>query len=214
MNVAPETVRGYFEELARCDALRESVEKYEYVTGKDFHARLSRRGVAAGLFCYVLTRIVEPEIVVETGCAAGWTSALFLAALHRNQKGRLFSIDIPPVAGQLSMNRTLPEGLQPGFLVPEGLKARWTLILGNARVKLIPLLERNHPVDIFYSDSDHTYQHMMWEYASVWPYLSKHGQLISDDIGWNTAFWDFATAMRRPFVVHRSNTNFGALSYA
>ena len=106
----------------------------------------------------------------------------------------------------------MPEDLQVGFLVPPELRGRWALTLGNVRTELIPLLERIGSVDLFCHDSDHTYIHMMWEYASVWPYLSSHGLLVSDDIGWNTAFWDFATAVDRPFTIHNSNTNFGALS--
>lgn len=60
-------------------------------------------------------------------------------------------------------------------------------------------------------DSDHTYEHMMWECTSAWSYLPQVGIIVSDDIGWNTAFWDFATAMHRDMVVHSSNRNFGAI---
>lgn len=207
-----QSVQDYFDELAQCDVLRESVEKYKDVIGKDFQARLSGVAVTANLFCYVAIRIMKPDIIIETGCAAGWTSALFLLVLHQNHKDDLFSIDLPPVAGQLSMDWTMPGNLQSGFLIPQELRSRWTLILGNAQSQLILLFEKIRQVDVFYHDSDHTYQHMMWEYASAWPYLSEQGLLISDDIGWNTAFWDFAIAMRRPIVVHSNNTNFGVIS--
>ncbi len=211
-NITAETIQHYFQELAQSKLLRETVDKYSKVTGKGFEAQLSGVAVAGNLFCYVMTRIVKPNVIVETGCAAGGTTSLFLLALHHNEKGHLYSIDLPPVAGELSMNWSMPEDMQPGYLVPDELRGRWTLIRGNARTELIPLLERVKPVDLFCHDSDHTYEHMMWEYASAWPYLSERGVLLSDDIGWNTAFWDFSAAMRKRFVVHKSNPNFGALS--
>lgn len=209
--VTDETVQGYLEELARCEALHQAAAQYAPVIGTDLREKLSPPVVADILFCYMATRVLRPSVVVETGCATGFHSALFLLALQRNEQGHLYSVDLPPVAGQGSMTWSLPAHLQVGFVIPQELRPRWTLRPGNSRTELIPLLETLRSVDMFYHDSDHTYGHMMWEYTSVWPYLSEHGVLISDDIGWHTAFWDFATAMRRPVVIHGSNTNFGAL---
>ncbi|MCH8194533.1 MAG: class I SAM-dependent methyltransferase [Chloroflexi bacterium] len=212
--ITPAMVQELFDEVAACDPLRRSVERYKDVIGKDFQAKLSGVVVAAILFNYVATRIVRPEVVVETGCATGWTSALFLLALRHNGKGHLYTIDLPAVSGELSMDWTLPAGLETGFLAPEELRDRWTLIIGDARAELMPLLAKVQQVDIFYHDSDHTYQHMMWEYTSVWPHLPPGGLLVSDDIGWNTAAWDFSRAMSRPLAIHGSNLNFGALAKA
>jgi len=204
-------VDQHLDELKHAEDIREAVEQYRAVIGKGWEERFSGKAFSAVLFCFVSLRLIKPEVVVETGCASGWTSALLLSALHRNNKGHLWSIDIPPQAGQLSMDWTLPEGLSPGFLVPETLRDRWTLILGDVRHHLMPLLQQHRAIDVFFHDSDHTYQHMMWEYTSVWPHLRPGGLLISDDIGWNTAFWDFATAVRTPVVIHRSNPNLGTL---
>ena len=212
--ITPAMVQELFDEVAACDPLRRSVERYKDVIGKDFQAKLSGVVVAAILFNYVATRIVRPEVVVETGCATGWTSALFLLALRHNGKGHLYTIDLPAVSGELSMDWTLPAGLETGFLAPEELRDRWTLIIGDARAELMPLLAKVQQADIFYHDSDHTYQHMMWEYTSVWPHLSPGGLLVSDDLGWNTAAWDFSRAMSRPLAIHGSNLNFGALAKA
>jgi len=33
---------------------------------------------------------------------------------------------------------------------------------------------------------------MTIEYRTAWPYIQKGGFLLSDDVGWNTAFADFA----------------------
>ena len=206
-----QVVEGLLDELKHADCLREKLEAYRTVISKGWDRRFSGTSFGAALFCFLLLRLAKPAVVVETGCASGWTSALLLFALHQNNAGHLWSIDIPPKAGERSMDWTLPQELSPGFLVPERLRDRWTLTLGDAREHLMPLLRQQQPVDVFLHDSDHTYQHMMWEYTSVWPHLRPGGLLMSDDIGWNTAFWDFGTAVRMPVVMHRSNPNFGTL---
>ncbi len=54
------------------------------------------------------------------------------------------------------------------------------------------LLTESGEVDLFIHDSEHTYQNMMFEFHTVWPYLRKGGLLLSDDIDWNQAFKEFA----------------------
>lgn len=48
------------------------------------------------LILYTIVRAYKPEIVVETGVAHGVTSAFMLCAMHENNKGHLYSIDLPP----------------------------------------------------------------------------------------------------------------------
>lgn len=212
IDVSERLVRECREELADADFIRESVEKHRDLIGKGWAEKLSGGPTSAILFCFVAARLAKPEIVVETGCATGWTNTLLLFALSRSDKGHLYSIDIPPKAGQHSMDWTLPDGLAPGFLVPESLRSRWTLMLGDVRDHLGPLLGRHRPIDLFFHDSDHTYAHMMWEYTTVWPHLSEGALLVSDDISWNTAFRDFVAGVGRRFVIHGSNLNVGALA--
>lgn len=213
-DVSQARVAAYLDEFANAACLRESIEAHRAVIGKSWEEKLSGRSFGAILFCFVGLRLLKPEVVVETGCATGWTSAVILYALHQNRTGHLHSIDLRAEAGERSMDWTLPANLEPGFLVPEVLRDRWTLTLGDAREQLLPRLQEQRALDVFYHDSDHTYQQMMWEYTSAWPYLKPGGLLISDDIGWNTAFWDFAISVGRPPVIHQRNCNFGALSQA
>ena len=210
-----DVVKRALDEVAWHPLLRASIERAR----RRFGTRVPLPTLEAApsaweLFCYVLPRLLKPATIIETGCATGWLSALFLLALEQNQHGHLYSIDLPPVAGQLSMEWTMPDEAPIGFLVPAELRSRWSLIQGNARVELIPLLEKVQPVDLFCHDSDHSYVHMMWEFATVWPFLAEQGVLLSDDIGWNTAFWDFATAVDRPMTIYRGNTNVGAFTRA
>lgn len=209
-NLTEADLERYLTELVSYDPLRRSLERHKAFDRTPIPS-LTEPLTAVTLFCYVLPRILKPATIVETGCATGWMSALCLLALQQNQKGHLYSIDLSPVRGQGSMEWTMPQGVEVGFLVPPELRDRWTLTLGNITTHLLPLLEQIKSVDLFCHDSDHTYVHMMWEYTSVWPYLAQNGVIVSDDIGWNTAFWDFATAVDRGPVLYRQNTNVGAL---
>lgn len=182
-------------------------------------ARLDR---ARTLLLYATLRILRPDVVIETGCFTGWDSAIMLLALARNGSGRLHTIDLPGYAErdseahfQASLSHGgLPPELAPGFLVPDELRDRWSLELGDAR-DLLPRLLRDisAPVDVFFHDSEHSYGHMMWEYTSVVPHLSpRNGLLVSDDLSFNTAFWDFCSGIGRPVVMHRRNANLGAMT--
>ncbi len=177
-------------------------------------------GRSRALLLYAALRRRRPGVVIETGCFTGWDTALVLLALTRNGHGHLYTLDLPgygeakpdDVAFQASLPLGgLPPDLAPGFLVPDALRDRWTLRLGDARALLPALLsEIADPVDVFFHDSEHSYGHMMWEYTTVAPYLGPGALLASDDLSFNTSFWDFCAAFGLPRLMHRSNANVGA----
>lgn len=219
-------VEGFFDELRESPELLAALDTpasraFDSAAGTtarerlDVQLALDGAGRARALMLYVTARLLKPEIVVETGCFTGWDSAVILQALDRNGAGHLYTIDLPARDGQFSQhgrNSALPADLRPGFLAPDAFKARWTLTEGNVRDELMPLLARVGDVGLFLHDSDHTYTHMMWEYGAVLPHMRDGGVIVSDDIAWNTAFWDFAAAIGRPSVIHLGNANVGAIS--
>ncbi len=152
---------------------------------------------------YLITRAVKPEVVVETGVASGRSSTAILLALEKNNLGKLYSIDLPQHyssaapetytthEGNTELKGFVPEGRAPGWLVPDHLRQRWQLILGDSKVELPKLLSHLDKLDIFYHDSDHSYEAMMLEFSTVWPKISTGGFLLSDDIGWNKSWSDF-----------------------
>ena len=142
-----------------------------------------------GPVLYALARLLRPEVVVETGVGSGVSSTFFLSAMEQNAIGRLYSIDLP-----IPEARLLPPGKETGWLVPQELRARWTLTLGDSRVELPALLERLGKIDFFYHDSDHSYEHMTWEYSAAYPYIRPGGLLLSDDIRSNQAWEEFTSA--------------------
>ena len=174
-----------------------------WFTEKDWHAAL-----------YCIVRAAKPGIVVETGVASGISSAFILRALHENQKGKLYSIDLPPIPDENgnvpgNMNWILPDGVEPGCAVPSSLRNRWEFIISPAQTVLPPLLQRLGQIEIFLHDSDHSYEHMMWEYETAWPYIRAGGILLSDDVDFNSAMIDFCG--RRRLKYNEFEGKFGAV---
>jgi predicted O-methyltransferase YrrM len=143
---------------------------------------------------YALVRISKPKIAVETGVGAGVSSAIILRAMKLNGQGRLYSID----AGLRSFDGiNLPPNKPIGFIIPEDLKKkRWKLIEGYSREHLGPLLKELNSIDLFFHDSEHSYENMVYEYKAAWEYLKRGGYLVSDNIEWNNAFNDFVRDKR------------------
>lgn len=144
---------------------------------------------------YLLVRLVKPIRIVETGVSSGASSAYILRALHDNSKGTLYSIDLP--------STDLPEGKDPGWIVPHDLRSRWTLKIGDAKELLAPMLDELGETDIFIHDSLHTYDHMLWEFRTVWPYLRTGGIFFVHDVGRNQAFFDFMKEKNIPWKSYR-----------
>jgi predicted O-methyltransferase YrrM len=121
---------------------------------------------------YLLVRAARPRTIVETGVLYGASSAHMLAALARNGEGELHSVEI---GGD-------PREPPHDHFVPGELQHRWRLIIGDSRRELPVLLDRCGPVDMFYHDSLHTFDHMTWEFETALPHLSRSGVLASDDV--------------------------------
>jgi predicted O-methyltransferase YrrM len=130
--------------------------------------------------CYLTVRLLEPEVVVETGVAHGVSSAFILAALVKNGRGVLHSVDAPPL-------RSRAESFQ-GVVVDEESKERWRLHRGLSKRVLPGLLKELRTVDLFLHDSLHTRRNMRREFALVWPHLRDGGVILADDVERNAAF--------------------------
>src|SRR5437660_3242899 len=123
---------------------------------------------------YAVVRAFKPEVIVETGVASGISSAHILRALAANGSGTLYSIDLPNV----QEGSVLPQGRPPGWIVPDSMRGSWRLQLGDARSLLPALLTALGRVDLFLHDSDHSYEHMAFEFAQAVPRLADGGLLM------------------------------------
>jgi len=133
---------------------------------------------------YATIRAVQPETVVETGVANGVSSSYLLLALAKNNRGKLYSVEVGD-------KNYLPKGKPNGWIVPDFLRQRWEMRFGDSKVLLPALLKELQRCDVFIHDSLHTYDHMLWEFREAYPFLRDGGLLFADDALWNDAFWKF-----------------------
>jgi len=160
---------------------------------------------------YAVVRVSRPSVVVETGVASGRSALSILQAMANNDQGVLYSIEL---GGAHSFDSDglvfdAPPDEDVGSLVPEGLRDRWHLILGDAREELPALLAHLDVIDIFLHDSLHTEEHMLFEYETAWPHLREGGYLLSDDITFS--FREFAVKAHRPYTCTGDIPRFGAI---
>jgi predicted O-methyltransferase YrrM len=170
-------------------------------------------GYAEAAYLYAVARTLRPRVAVETGVANGFSTAFLLQALHANGEGGLHSIDLPREVGRDYDPGTfyegegragIPPGSEPGWLIPDALRDRWTLLLGRSQDELPPLLERLGTIDLFMHDSEHSFDCMWFEFTAAWPRLRDGGVLVSDDVNSTEAFPRFAEEQsRRPLRLAR-----------
>jgi len=156
------------------------------------------------ILIYLLIRLRKPASVLETGVYYGGNSTFALKALAKNKTGHMFSIDYPDSkiradGGTRSRHALVGDSefyqseLRPGFMVPESLRNRWTMIEGDS-LKLIGTIRSRF--DLYIHDSDHSMKFLTKELARAWPKLSKKAVILVDDIDWSNAFHRFCVKRR------------------
>ena len=221
-NESDVNIKDYYDSISQNSKLNSHLENKfkkldEYVNEQNINSnffkdnpagRLGRESQPyAGYFLYVLVRSLKPDIFVETGVSGGESSTFILQAMEDNKKGKLYSVDFPQAIVEKGLTTISPEGKSSGWLIPDYLKHRWELTLGKSEDVLPPLLEKLGKIDIFFHDSLHTYDHMLFEYNTCWDYINDGGILISDDIAvmngrGHSPFVDFGNTKEKKIVIN------------
>ena len=188
-------LRFYIDELISNDEMRAQHDTassiYKTTKFSSFsHKVLSNPGLVA--LYYALVRELQPNSILETGTAWGSMTSFMLCALKVNGKGRLTSIDLSPVAGELTMNVDIkPE--QVGLFIPESYRYLHKVIEGDAK-QILPICITNENVDFFVHDSLHTSAHMAFEYRCALNLMNEGGVILTDDrVYFNDAFKRFCS---------------------
>jgi predicted O-methyltransferase YrrM len=134
---------------------------------------------------YFVTRLVKPRHVLETGVAAGWSSAAFLAAMERNGAGHLYSSDLPYLRRPGAEEHI-------GLLVDAQLRGRWTLHTNGDRANLELILSKCQSFDIVHYDSDKSYSEREYFFRRIAPCLHDGSVVMFDDVSDNLHFRDLA----------------------
>jgi hypothetical protein len=190
--------KSSFPDYERISRELTSTDEYSEVVGTLEHlSNNGTIGIDAMTDLYVLIRTRKPNVVVETGVCNGASTFAILVALERNGVGELRSIDYPfssdvpmarrreetfPGMGQAEV----PSDKEPGWLVPDRLRDRWTFYQGKSQ-ELLPQVVGEYPPDLFVHDSEHSHPCMMFELETAWHAMDS-GLIVCDDILWNDAF--------------------------
>ncbi len=166
----------------------------------DIGALLAATGLATGRHTYgwysdaeiSLCRAVwcvalhtQPEIVIETGVAHGVTSRVVLEALRQNDRGHLWSIDLPhPLDHQLHT--------ETGVAVTDVCRPRWSYVEGSSKQRLPSLVAEVGHVEMFIHDSLHTARNTVFEMEQAASAMSPGGVILVDDVGSHQGFVTFA----------------------
>ncbi len=137
--------------------------------------------------CWLYTgvRLMRAPLMAETGVGPGSTSTAILDA-SAEFRGRLFSFDLGEKYGEEE------KAMPVGFLVPEKFKERWSLVIGNTKDTLDGKMSYFGPFDIFFHDSQHTFEHVNWELETAIKNLRKKFLLVVDNYDWTDAPDKFA----------------------
>lgn len=168
----------------------------------DMHVHLGGGGDYPLL--YFLVRVLQPDVVVETGVAAGWSTAAILSAMERNQRGHLWSSDFPYF-------RLAEPGRYVGVLVDEALRHRWTLLLDGDKANLRHIAASVRGIDLFHYDSDKSYRGRSRVLHLLTERLDDASVVVMDDIQNNFFFRDTFAARGRSRVFGFEGKYLGAV---
>ncbi len=189
---------------------RALIEQYTAALHRKYRAHYAPGWVNVddALFLYWLVRRLKPNTIVQTGVCNGLSAAFMMLALAKNgPHGALRAIDLPPVFDPSDPAWTIrdkiygvviPEGKSSGWMVPDAYRDRVEVWNGDAKFLLPKLVDEVGAIDMFYHDSDHTYNHMMFEFREAKRKLVAGGLVVADDVSWNASVWDFADEYGAP----------------
>lgn len=171
---------------ARAEAFARSLTR----TAEPEVRRLAAAGVRLGgpggiELLHFLTLALRPKVVLETGVAAGWSTAAVLAAMRANAAGHLYSSDFPCF-------RVPDAERHIGHVVPDLLRDRWTLHTRGDRRNLDDILHPVMRVDLVHYDSDKTRGGREFFLRRVAPHLTGGHILVMDDIQDNLVYQEYA----------------------
>jgi hypothetical protein len=138
--------------------------------------------LCSAIWCAV--RHIRPDAVVETGVAHGISSRVVLEALSLNDRGHLWSIDLPhPLNSKLHG--------QTGAAVTDSLRSRWTYLEGESQRRLPPLVAEVGKLELFIHDSLHTAENTLFEMEQAASVMPPGGIMLVDDIRGHDGFATF-----------------------
>jgi hypothetical protein len=185
-----------------------SINKIKDLYGND--KSLSVLSLEESIILYFSIEYIKPETVIETGVSDCISSLFILSALQKNGRGHLYSIDLPEV-GMPALY-----GKDPGWIVDDSLRSRWSIIYGKSSEKLPILISELNKCDVFLHDSEHSYSNMKFEFSTILKLMHSGFLLLSDDVSSNSAFLeasDMSGYNGKTCLLRNSDSDFGAMFF-
>lgn len=175
-----------------CQREAAALEQHGHDIVHDLHVDLGGGGYSAALL--FLTRLLEPQVVVETGVAAGYSSAAILTGLAANGSGRLWSSDFP------YFRLDKPERYI-GVVVDDSIKGPWTLLIEGDEQNLPKIAAQIDHIDLLHYDSDKSYAGRANALDTLRNKISTETVVVFDDIQNNNHFMDLVASWDRDWWV-------------
>jgi len=191
----------YIETKRECKILKRDAEK---ILSKNlFWQNLIKANNAGGAsydLLYFLTKQKKPNVIVETGVAAGWSSLAFLRASKNNDNGKIFSSDLPYFKEKDAEKNI-------GILIKnEQNKDKLKLFISGDQINLQLIIKQlqHNKIDLLHYDSDKSYSGRNLFLKSLKHYFSDDAILIFDDIHNNLHFKDFVENNNLKYTVFKN----------
>lgn len=150
---------------------------------------------------YLLTRLLEPDTVLEIGVANGMSTAYLLAGLEdagSDGKADVYAIDRPLFESAVRERRgaagltggIVPDEKEAGWIASRELRTKYghQYYVGDFIEILGDILADLGSVDLVVYDASKDAKEMQWAYERCIDALNPGGMLLSDDVLVNDAF--------------------------
>lgn len=155
---------------------------------------------------YLLTRLMNPNTVLEVGVANGVSTAYMLGALEElDSTADIRAIDKPQFESEIRSKRgkrglsgvggIIPDEQEAGWVAPKDQRSKhgYQYYVGDFTQILPEVVNSMPPIDLAIYDASKDSEEMKMAYDSLIESLSPNGVLVSDDIEVNDVF----TQMRK-----------------
>ena len=127
---------------------------------------------------YLMTRFIEPELIIEFSPKRGWTTLHMAAALEDNHKGRIISFELDPIYAALTKRTVKTARLAHRVEVVVGdVREEFPRVYGD------PGTWRSAPeIGFLFVDSDHGAEFAHWYLGNLFPLVRQNGVIHAHDI--------------------------------
>ncbi|MCG8632230.1 MAG: hypothetical protein MI863_00300 [Desulfobacterales bacterium] len=171
-----EECNRYYDELLNDKDLKYDIEQKIRNTSERYFYRPPIEYGGKRIAWYIITRIMKPRLIIESGIDRGVGTALISAALFKNRNeghsGKVMGLDCNPLAGQL---------------IPDRYSEQVEIVIGDS---LESLKKIDGKIDVFIHDS---FVHQLEEYETALSKSSDQALLVSGESRTTDCLFRFAS---------------------